>query len=209
MSLCKKALTLLLVVSMLLPLFVACGETTETPSDTQPQGTVAEEVATEEVDPFEDVDYGGRAFNIYTSTNIACTGMGNSNYLIEGEKATTGNLVEDAVLERNVTVSEKLGVELVFTQINEPYNTIQDKIRILGTSGMHEYDLLINDLYPFANLSIEGQFLNILSDECSFDFSKDICRGCRSNKLVEKSSERHFISELVFGSICKGKRIEG
>lgn len=171
---CRKILVLSLSTLMLSSAFVSCGTTTETPADTQAnnQGILSEQ-DTVYVDPFANTNYKGREFNIYTSTNIACTGMGNSNYLIEGEKNTTGNLVNDAVLERNVYVSEKIGVELVFTQVDEPYNTIQDKIRILGTSGTHEYDLVINDLFPFANLSIEGQFRNTLDAECVFDFSKD------------------------------------
>ena len=165
----------LLVACLLLPTLASCANTTETPTDTKaPTAGTNAEGETEEIDPFAGINYGGdRPFNILTSTNVACTGMGNSNYLIEGETTTTGNLVNDAVLERNVMVSEMLGIELIFTQIDEPYNTIQDKIRILSTSGMHEYDLIINDLYPFANLSLEGTFRNILDEECKFDFTKD------------------------------------
>ncbi len=40
--------------------------------------------------------------------------MGNSNFLIEGAPEMVGNLVNDTVIERNVTVEEELNVKLVF-----------------------------------------------------------------------------------------------
>ncbi len=167
-----RILALLLVTAMTLPTLAACADTGDTSGETAPPSTAAES-ETLEVDPFAGVNYNDREFVIYTSTNIACTGMGNSNYLIEGIEATAGNDLNDTVLERNITVEERLGVKLKFVQVNNDYTKVQDDIRILGTSGTHEYDLVINDLFPFANLAIEGQFRNTLEPECRFDFSKD------------------------------------
>lgn len=155
----------------------ACGNNEENPpAQTQSTGTseIITEIETEEeIDPFEGVNYDGRTFSIYTSTNVASTGMSNSNFLIEGTNTTDGGLVNDAVLERNVTVSEKLGVTLDFTQINIDYTQVKDDISKYVLAGDHEFDLVINDLFPFANLSIEGNFYNILEPDCVFDFEKD------------------------------------
>lgn len=175
----KRATALLLCLSMLAAAcfgLVSCGVNTEDAetkdSVSKPVGT-NEEGETIEVDPFEGVNFGDRSFHIYTSTNIACTGMGNSNFLIEGTNTTDGGLVNDAVLERNVTVEEKLGVKLEYTQVNVNYDGVQADVRKYVSSGDHEFDLVINDLYPFANLSIEGNFRNTLDPECVFDFEKD------------------------------------
>jgi hypothetical protein len=65
---------------------------------------------------FDGINYDGREFRIYTSTNVSTMGKGNSNFLIEGTGETEGGLVNDAVLERNIQVEDLLGVELVFTQ---------------------------------------------------------------------------------------------
>ena len=177
--LAKRIIALILCVTMLTGAFFAltsCGTAIETPTSAE-SGTAsasdAEEVATEEIDPFKDVNYKNRPFHIYTSTNIASTGMGNSNFLIEGTNTTDGGLVNDAVLERNVTVMEKLGIALEYTQVDLIYDAVFADIRKYVTSGDHEFDLVINDLYPFANLAIEGTFRNILSEECVFDFSKE------------------------------------
>ncbi len=178
-SFAKRIISMMLCASMLagsLMGLTSCGTTTEGNDETKAnatQGSDVEEVVTEEPDPFANVNYNGRPFNIYTSTNIASTGMGNSNFLIEGTDTTDGGLVNDAVLERNVTVEEKLGVTLEYTQINISYTDVHADIRKFVVSGDHEFDLVINDLYPFANLAIEGNFYNTLEDNCLFDFSKE------------------------------------
>lgn len=148
---------------------VACGNSTEQSGESSPVSINAE---TEEDDPFADVNYDGRSFRIYTSTNIASPGMGNSNYLIQGAEQSDGNLVNDAVVERNMIVEDKLGIKLEFTELDVDYNNVFNRIRVLVSAGTDEYDLVINDLFPFANLSIEGNFRNILSEECLFDFDK-------------------------------------
>lgn len=177
--LAKRIVTLMLCASMLAGSVLglaSCGTSSDNPANTEanaPQGSNVEEVVTDEPDPFANVNYNDRPFHIYTSTNIASTGMGNSNFLIEGTNTTDGGLVNDAVLERNVTVMEKLGVTLEYTQINIPYTDVQADIRRYVSSGDHEFDLVINDLFPFANLAIEGNFRNTLEEECGFDFSKE------------------------------------
>ena len=99
-------------------------------------------------------------------------GKGNSNFLIEGTGETDGGLVNDAVLERNIQVEDLLGVELEFTQIDLNYNEVAADIRRFTTSGTDEYDLVINDIYAYAELLIEGNFRNVLDEECVFDFER-------------------------------------
>ena len=121
-------LCLLMLVGSVAEL-VACGtgdtaETTSTGGETNSEPEV-----TAEEDPFKNVDYKGREFRILTSTNIASAGMGNSNYLIEGEKDAASSMVNDAVFERNAVVEKKIGVQLKFTQLDVDYNGVFSKIR--------------------------------------------------------------------------------
>ena len=172
-----KRLSLLLALLMLLSVavvFAGCGETQEGPDVTLPGDTAAnsEGESVEEDHRFDNVNYDGRAFRIYTSTNVSTMGKGNSNFLIEGTGETDGGLVNDAVLERNIQVEELLGVELEFTQIDLTYNQVAADIRRFTTSGTDEYDLVINDIYAYAELLIEGNFRNVLDEECVFDFER-------------------------------------
>ena len=172
-----KSLSLLLALLMLLSVtavFAGCGETQEGPKVGQTGNvtTNAEGESAEEDHRFDNVNYDGRAFRIYTSTNVSTMGKGNSNFLIEGTGETDGGLVNDAVLERNIQVEDLLGVELEFTQIDLTYNEVAADIRRFTTSGTDEYDLVINDIYAYAELLIEGNFRNVLDEECVFDFER-------------------------------------
>ncbi len=177
----KTARTLSLILCLLMLIgsvaeLVACGtgdtvESASTAAVSTDGDAGNEPESTAEPDPFQDVNYGGREFRILTSTNVASAGMGNSNYLIEGEKNAAASMVNDAVFERNEVVEKKLGVKLTFTQLDVDYNGVFSKIRTYAASGLDEYDLVINDLFPFANLSIEGTFRNVLSEDFTgFDF---------------------------------------
>lgn len=168
-----RLLSLLLACLMLVGCMaelVAC--TNDEGSDTSASEQNTAEVTSEvEDDPFKDVDYKGRPFRVLTSTNAASSGMGNSNFLIEGEKDAVTNIVNDAVATRNSVVENKIGVTLEFTQLDVDYNGVEDKIRTYASAGIDEFDLVINDIYPFANLSIQGNFRNVLDPEfTSFDF---------------------------------------
>lgn len=173
----KKLLSLALALIMLLSVtavFSACGETQEGPDVGQTgNGSInAEDESAEEDHRFDGVNYNGREFRIYTSTNISTMGKGNSNFLIEGTGETDGGLVNDAVLERNIQVEDLLGVELAFTQIDLNYDKVAGDIRRFTTSGTDEFDLVINDIYAYAELLIEGNFRNVLDDDCVFDFDR-------------------------------------
>ncbi len=183
MASCKKWLCLSLAALMLAgsaALFAGCAESGENTTETQStsDSIALESGESEEDHRFDDVNYGGeKPFRIYTSTNVASTGMGNSNFLIEGSGQTEGSAVNDAVLERNIAVEEMLGIKLEFTQVDVDYNGVVTDIRKYSTSGLDEFDLVINDLFPFANLSIEGQFCNTLDNRCVFDFDRSYWYG--------------------------------
>ncbi len=159
--------------------FAGCAETSDEPADsvtessTEADTTNESETETTVVDDrFTGVDFGGRQFRIHTSTNIACTGMGNSNFLIEGPENVTGVTVSDTALERNLIVERTLNVDLTFYQSDLQYTDVDDEVRTLITSGTDDFDLIINDLFPFATLTIEGQFRNVLDEDSVLDFDQ-------------------------------------
>ena len=171
----NRVLSLLLCLVMIVGCAVeltACANSGDEKDTGTTASTYAEE-DTEEVDPFADVDYKDREFRIYTSINAASAGMGNSNYLIEGDPDAGTSMVNDAVVERNAIVADRIGVKLVFTHLDVNYNGVFNDIRTLVAAGTDEFDLVINDIYPFANLSIEGNFRNVLDTDCyAFDFDQ-------------------------------------
>lgn len=170
-----RILVLLLSILLLLSSAAglsACSTGDAGESNTETNGAASNEnESNSDEDPFADVDFEGREFRVLTSTNVASVGMGNSNYLIEGEKDAAASMVNDAVVERNAVVEKMIGIKLVFDQLDVSYDGVFNKIRSYALGTTDEYDLYINDLFPFANLSIEGNFCNILSpDFTGFDF---------------------------------------
>ena len=154
-------------------LFAGCGDTADVPDpkDTDAVTTSSSDETGEVDHRFDGVDYNDREFRIYTSANSA--EISTSNPLIEGTGKTGGGLVSDAVFARNVTVEELLGVKLVFTQCDLTYSGVAADIRKLTQSGNHDYELVINDIYGYSELIIEGNFRNVLDEDCVFDFDRN------------------------------------
>ena len=152
----------------------SCGDAAQSATETKDTDANAAETETvtetSEPDPFEAFDYNGEQIRIYTSTNIA-SGVGNSNYLIEGPENETGDVVSDSAYFRNRSVEEILNVDLVFTQVDLDYTACGADLSKIIMAGDDVYDIAINDLFPLANLSIEGKFLNI-ADAPHVDYSK-------------------------------------
>ena len=174
----KKHLCLILAAVMLLSVaavFTGCGETTDDPATqtTASSGDNAESMDEDFDDRFIGVNYDGRPFRVYTTTADYDDGAGNSNFLIEGSAKTEGNLVNDAVLERNITVEEMLGVKLEFTQTDIGYDGVPADIRIITQSGMDDFDLVVNSIFAFSELLVEGHFRNVLDTDCVFDFDRN------------------------------------
>ena len=173
----QKRLSVLLAALSLLSVttvFAGCGKTDETENpDSKPAvtGTSAETIVVD--DRFVNVNFENRPFRVYTNTADTNDGISNSNFLIEGTAKTEGNMVNDAVLERNITVEDQLGVKLEFTQSDIDFNSVAADIRKLTQSGTDEFDLAINSIYAFSDLLIEGNFRNVLDPDCVFDFERD------------------------------------
>ena len=167
----KRTLALLLLAAMLTT--AACSENASDNDARQTDSLVSEADTTPETepDPLADLNYDGRSFRIYTSTNNP-GGVGNSNYLIEGPEEETGDIVNDSALKRNTRVEEDLGVDLVFDEVDMDYTQVATRIRKLISTNDDAYDLVINDLFPLAALVLEGSFINAYDGEY-FNFDKN------------------------------------
>lgn len=148
----------LLAALLVAPTLMACSDnssTNETTAQSNVSDTKTEEV-TETTDPFADFDYEGRDFRIWTSINKAATSMGNSNYMIQGEEELTGDAAPDAAYERNNKVSELLNVTFQYAQLDKSYDLVKAEIQKYVMAGENAYELIINDMYGTASLTLEA-----------------------------------------------------
>lgn len=169
----KKLVILLLVAAMLTATFAACGNGTE--NETQEavanNGETIETVETEEVDPFADVDLGGVDIRMMVSDR-EIDGMASSITAIQHEEELTGEVVSDAVYNRNLMVEEMLNIKLSFTANPDIETEIPSTIQQLITAGDDAYELIIHELFPLATLSVSNHFYNVY-DVPYLDFTKD------------------------------------
>ena len=145
--------SLLAILMMLgsLVVFTACGETVETPevspNDTTAQTIVAgtnEEQETEERVPQYDLiekQQFEREFVI----------LGRSDMIEEFEvEKINGQILNDAVYDRNVVVSEDFGITMQIID-GGAYNEVNDEVMNQVSSGDDEYDVFIGHKVAFMN----------------------------------------------------------
>ena len=138
--------------SLILP-FAGCSQGTDNassdtetaaPSGADPAEPAAAEEEEEYVDHrFDGYDYEGRAFRIQSSADA--TDATNANEFIEGSGSLNGEIVNDAVFERNAEVEELLNIKLEFTESDYTYSNAESSIRTFVMAGDDLYDLIIND----------------------------------------------------------------
>jgi len=166
----KRILAALLCALILTPAIASCSEKKVDEGNTTLAAQESETQAETEYDPLADLNFEGKKFRIYTSTNNP-GGVGNSNYLIEGPEESTGEVVNDSALQRNMRVEEKLTVDLEFTQVDLMYTGVATEMRKLVSTADDAFDLIINDLFPIAAVVLEGAFVNAQEGEF-FNFEK-------------------------------------
>jgi ABC-type sugar transport system, periplasmic component len=168
-----RVISLFIIFIMAFSLFACSSESPDKGSAVTTAATETDagsEETTAEVDTrFLGVDYKGREFRVYTS--VDASDATNANSFIEGVGELTGDIVDDAVYERNMLVEELLGIKLKFVQSNFTYDTATTGIRTYVMAGADEFDVIINDLRSMAALGIEGMFHEV-SDVDNFDYSK-------------------------------------
>lgn len=100
-----KKLTLILAALMLMPMFASCSDTTaETQAAADTAAVETEPAETEIPDDLPEMDYGGADYRIYTRQ--CCVSHANGVYMPE----QTGDVVSDAVYNRNLTIEERFNV---------------------------------------------------------------------------------------------------
>jgi len=164
----KKHLSLLLALLMLAPAIVSCAETEDTASPDTPD--VSADAGTEETVPEEteisrenypdtlpdDLDFGGETVTIHSR------GDDESIYEVSVEEMT-GEVVNDAVYERNEMVAERLNVKIVgfAGEKWDAYNNAIASLRASIMSADGAYDAIAGWSARIPSLSLEGLLLDL------------------------------------------------
>ncbi|MBQ3591904.1 MAG: hypothetical protein II979_08165 [Clostridia bacterium] len=167
----KQILAILLAALMTAGSFVSCGEKDTAETQAAADTEAAEVVETEEVDPFADMDLGGESIRMMVSSREK-DGIVPSIFAIQHGEELTGEVVSDAVYNRNIEVEEMLNIKLEFTADDQSHETIGASLTQLLTAGDDAYDQNIHELFQLATLSVQNSFLNVFNIP-HLDFSRD------------------------------------
>ena len=145
----KRFLALLLIALMLVPTLAACGRADE-PEDTKaPSQSVYEEEGTVLNDKLpNDLKYNDAKINFITANDMDFDDL-------------TGDVVEDAIFERNKAVEERLDVEITFIREDTPI----DKVITAVNGGSSDYDVMVELCWRAAPKFTGNYFYNLRNTE--------------------------------------------
>ena len=160
----KRSIAFLIILSQLALILAGCGNAGEsevtTPSVSESDTTVAETTR----DSLPDLNYEGKTVTIFAASDLP---------IVEFDAEQTGDIVDDAIYQRNVTVSERLNVDLEFVMKPGLWNdqdSYKGAIRGSVLSGDAEYDIVAGYGVFIADLAVEQLFANLYdTDYIDFD----------------------------------------
>ena len=159
----KQLNALLLLAALLAASLPSCGDSSaaNTPADTQaPEGnnTVTEAAETEETLKSllpSDIDLGGRDIRI-----MNCYYFENDAFMLESE-AATGDVVNDAVYNRNVDVESTLNVKFSYDDYFIPQKDAAPVIKKSVQAGSDDFDIVFGVQYNIVPKVLDNIFLNL------------------------------------------------
>ena len=188
----KKVLFILVIC--LLSVFVACKEekptSTKLPIETAEKNYISEERA-KVSDGLGEFDFGGRPLRVVSN--------GPAEFFIEEEDRNKGNLMYDAVFNRNEAVEKRFNfkIDVVYTSgINE----VSDWVTKTVMSGADEFDLLINHTLNTAGTVLKNLYLNWY-DVPHIDFSKPWWAAANKDTLTVDGKCILAVSDLNTSAI--------
>lgn len=159
----KKLCVLLILCSLLLS--TACGSgAAENPSGNESAETTVSTDTTEQLSEREtvrcslpeDLKFDGKKVNVLVSDD--------EKKVIEVWAEQTGDVVDDAVYNRNLAVSERLGITIEHTPVTDNGgNVIPKTIKESVLAGDEPYQLAFGGQYYSTSNALEGVYYNLLN----------------------------------------------
>ncbi len=165
----KKIISILLLCAMLLPSIACSSDTDKKPVDTTVADTTAAktDVITNAVEPIDEeleaLDYGGEKIVILQRTPSQNSTTTGANYQFTDElfaEELTSDPINDAIYNRNLAVSDLLGVEFV-QETAHGYTDLQQKVTVMVNAGDTTYDIVAGSAAWATPLILQGAAYNL------------------------------------------------
>ncbi len=142
---------------------VSCGDSTDAPSTvttSTPDTATFETAETENASPYQlnlpdELDYGGKEVFVY--------GWEHYEDIEFYSEAMNGEIVNDAVYQRNLNVQENLNIKLTFSEEDgRAAGEWNKKISNANKAGDAAYDIVAGHSHRMGELTMSGDLLNLL-----------------------------------------------
>ena len=178
MKLTRKTTALLALLLVGAACASACGDAQSGQTDVQ-TGSVtntATEAVTEEAEKIildaipEGTDYAGKQIRIRINT-FDQTQFGSEIFMMGPEEAD-GDIVHDAILERNQMVEERLNVEFTYEIVDFTYDKVYPDLQKIIMAGDDVYDLIVDQQYGMLKIAADNMLYNFNNSDVN-DFTQD------------------------------------
>ena len=197
----KRIVCLLLCMLVALPALSGCGNggntetesgnTENTPSETTPQETETTRANMKDSLP-DGLRFDGTTINVF--------GFGWENsvwYDTTGGEELTGDVVLDAMVNRNIAVEERLGVKFNWIIGPDDWNGFPQAVKTALLAGASDYDVIVEENSRLFEQSVQGFYYD-LSTKPYIDLSQPWWY----NELMEQSSLDNNKRYFLAGDIC-------
>ena len=190
----KRTLAALLASLMLIPAMASCSDAPAESTDT----TAADTTAAAETEPREterheikdslpdNLNFGGKTWSIYVST------VGANNSFVAGSEEKEGDIVNDAVYDRNRKVEERLTIKLDPVGSADSYKDNHTKVSALILAGDQTFDLIMGMQTSMPQLISQKMFVNAYEME-HLDFEQPWWMNDYMDELALGSDYRYIM----------------
>ncbi len=192
-----KLTSIILAALILSSVLLACGGKGDTPAqngsaDTQTDAETIEETTAPATSVPAGTDFGGTTVNVLNSLYFPTDGF----YFDVAEE--TGDVVNDAVYERNMKVQNDVNVSFnILTKEENAASLIEKSV----TSGSNDYDFIFGVQFVVVPLVIKGMFMN-LEGAPYIDIEKDWWDRDYTHECSIGENKRFFMSgDITLGLI--------
>ncbi len=146
------------------------------------------------------LDFGGENVRIYLHDD-----QGQPPFLM-GPEELTGEIVDDALLARNLSVMERLNVAFEYDPVSGDLETVKNNIKKFVTAAEDAYDIVSAPQYSMVSLAASGFFVNALTLD-HIDFDMPWWWTDYMNELSIGYDTRFFLVGDYFLNMLMGTRI--
>lgn len=198
----KRIVSLLLCMFITMPVLTGCGSggSAETESiqekDTTPAETTPEETETTRANTKDSLPDGLRFDDM--TINVFTYGWENSVlYDSTGGGELTGDIVTDAMVNRNIAVEERLGVQFNWIIGSDNWDGFPGEVKTALLAGASDYDFIMEENSRLFEQSIQGFYYDLASKPYI-----DLTQPWWYNEMMEQSSLDNSKRYFLAGDIC-------